>query len=285
MWEGSVDSDKGGKRYWDNLWNSSEMPGGPEPSQPGLGNYVNYRFHEFFSRLFSNMETRNKRLLEIGCARSIWLPYFAKEFGFRICGIDYSEVGCDQTRQLLLREGVEGDVVCSNFFSPPLSMLQTFDIVVSFGVVEHFADTNGCIEALSRFLKPEGMLITNIPNLRGWVGWLQRILNPDVFDIHVPLSPEDLADIHRKNGFGVLSCDYFLLANFGVLNIENLREHPLLHWILPLRSWTNKLIWIFEKFIPFLMPNAWSSPYINCVALKASCSNRINASAKSACRR
>lgn len=269
MWERSVDLEKGGKKYWDDLWDNSELPGGPEPSQPGLKNYVNYRFHEFFSRLFSNMETQNKRLLEIGCARSIWLPYFAKKFGFQICGLDYSEVGCGQATRLLLREGVEGNVVCSNFFSPPQSMLEAFDVVVSFGVVEHFADTDGCIAAFSRFLKPEGMLITNIPNLRGWVGWLQRILNRNVFDIHVPLSLEHLADIHRKNGFSVLSCDYFLLANFGVLNLENLREHPLLQWILPLRSWTNKLIWILEKFIPFLMPNPWSSPYINCVALKS----------------
>lgn len=49
--------------------------------------------------------------LEIGCARSRWLPYFAKEFGFEVSGIDYSEVGSQQATQILFNEGVQGNIV------------------------------------------------------------------------------------------------------------------------------------------------------------------------------
>lgn len=56
------------------------------------------------------------------------------------------------------------------FFSPPASMLGKFDVVVTFGVVEHFIDTRACLDAMSQFLKPGGLLVTSIPNLAGWIG-------------------------------------------------------------------------------------------------------------------
>jgi len=84
-------------------------------------------------------------------------PYFAKEFGFKVYGIDYSEIGCKQAREVLSNTGVEGNVICAIFFSPPENLIDAFDVVVSFGVVEHFEDTAG-IAAFSRFLKPNGIL-------------------------------------------------------------------------------------------------------------------------------
>ena len=117
----------------------------------------------------------------------MWLPYFAKEFAFEVYGIDYSEIGCQQAKQILEYEGVNGKIVCADFFSPPGSMLKAFDVVVSFGVLEHFEDTTACIAAFSKFLKPGGLLITNIPNLCGLNGLIQKMINRSIFDIHVPL--------------------------------------------------------------------------------------------------
>ena len=45
--------------------------------------------------------------------------------------------------QILSIEGVKGDIVCADFFSPPESMIEEFDVVISFGVLEHFEDTEG----------------------------------------------------------------------------------------------------------------------------------------------
>jgi hypothetical protein len=38
--------------------------------------------------------------------------------------------------QILSKEGVRGEIVCADFFSPPGSMLEVFDVVISFGVLE-----------------------------------------------------------------------------------------------------------------------------------------------------
>ena len=147
-------------------------------------------------------------------------------------------------------------------------MKRTFDVVVSFGVLEHFKDTAACIAAFLKFLKPSGLLITNIPNLCGMNGLLQKLINRRVFDIHVPLDRQNLVRVHQMNGLRVVSCNYFLFMNLGVLNFENLQGGPLYRVAVRFRSLINVIAWVLEDAIPVLLPNRWSSPYINCVAIK-----------------
>ena len=243
------------------------MPKEANPRHGGLPNHINRRFHEYFCQILSGVDNQAKKILEIGCARSVWLPYFSKEFGFNVTGIDYSEIGCQQAMQILSKAEVKGEIVCADFSSPPGSMLKAFDVVVSFGVLEHFKDTTACIGAFSQFLKPRGLLITNIPNLLGLNGLIQKVVNRTIFDIHVSIDINTLKRAHEINGLRIISCNYFLFANLGIVNIENLKE-TLFYKVARLRSWVNEVVWIFERVVPALKPNRWSSPYINCVAVK-----------------
>ena len=93
--------DKAGKAYWDQRWKDGPLPKAVNPRQRGLNNYVHRKFHEYFTSIFSSFDTKGKKLLEVGCARSAWLPYFANEFGFEVWGVDYSESGCEQARRIL----------------------------------------------------------------------------------------------------------------------------------------------------------------------------------------
>jgi 2-polyprenyl-3-methyl-5-hydroxy-6-metoxy-1,4-benzoquinol methylase len=260
-------TDKAGKSYWNQNWENDELPEAIDPRRKGLSYYVDRKFHEFFCATFAQMDTKGMSILEIGCARSQWLPYFAKEFGFKVCGLDYSERGCQQAKRILAQEGVEGDVVCSDLFSPPPSMLASFDVVVSLGVVEHFENTTGCLKALSEFLKPGGLVITSIPNMAGLMGAIQKVVNRPVFDIHVPLDVRALAANHEPN-FRLLSCRYFLVMNWNVINIENWNKKAFYPVAVRLRSWMNKGFCTLERFAPILKPNRLTSPYITCVARK-----------------
>jgi SAM-dependent methyltransferase len=259
---------KTGESYWNRLWERVPLPQSIEPRDAGIRNYPIRKFHDLFCRSFSGMTTDGRRLLEVGCAQSAWLPYFKKHFGFYIEGIDYSEIGCEQAKQLLAREGVKGEIVCGDFFVPPDFMIESFDVVISFGVVEHFPETALCIKALSRFLKSGGLLITTIPNMLGLNGFLQKILNRPVFDIHVPLSSNGLAHAHHMAGLSLKSCGYFLFAHFGVLNIDNLKNYLLYPMLPRFRTLLNVTLWSFERAVPVLKPNGWSSPYITCLAVK-----------------
>lgn len=83
--------DKAGQEYWNALWAADSIPDAVNPRQTGLDNYANRRLHEYFVATFSGVPTRELTILEIGCARSVWLPYLAREFGFRVYGLDYED--------------------------------------------------------------------------------------------------------------------------------------------------------------------------------------------------
>src|SRR5207249_1623316 len=126
--ESHTNMDKAGKTDWDHVWERSTLPKAVNPRTGGLNNHVNRKFHEYFRRAFSALNTDGRKLLEIGCARSAWQPYFAREFGSAVCGLDYSELGCRLAREVLAREGVNGEIVCADFLSPPQTMIGAFDV-------------------------------------------------------------------------------------------------------------------------------------------------------------
>ena len=168
----------------------------------------------------SGIETAGAHLLELGCARSVWLPYFHRQFGFRIVGLDYTEIGCAQARAVLATSAVSGEIVHADLFTPPTAMLNKFDVVVSFGLVEHFSDTAAVLSACARFLKPGGVMITTIPNFSGWLGAMQRRFDRAVYDIHVPLDREQFAQAHKAAGLDLIACDYFIFVNWQVINVQ-----------------------------------------------------------------
>ncbi|MFM2304623.1 MAG: hypothetical protein RLZZ135_2035, partial [Cyanobacteriota bacterium] len=220
-------NDKAGKEHWDSVWEGGEIPAPIDPHLMGFRNAKSRRYHEYFSQVFADLETKGLKLLEIGCATSQLLPYFAKEFGCDIYGLDYSEVGCIQSRQVLANAGVKGQIICADLFLPPKNLIDLFDVVFSFGVAEHFESTSDCLMAFSKFLKPGGKIVTIIPNMTGLDGQLQKILNRDVFDIHVLLDAEKLALAHQVAGFSTLDCNYFISPDFSIPNLNGLdRQLP-----------------------------------------------------------
>jgi 2-polyprenyl-3-methyl-5-hydroxy-6-metoxy-1,4-benzoquinol methylase len=265
-------TDKAGKQFWDELWEEVELPEPIDPRSTRLGNLFNRRMHQLFERVFGAMATEGRTLLEVGCGRSAWLPYFHKEFGFSVSGLDYSEIGCDQERRILATSDVEGDIVCADLFSPPSSMLESYDAVWSLGVVEHFADTAGCIEACAALLKPGGTMITLIPNLTGTPGLLQRRLDRSIYDVHVPLTAAELERAHQAVGLTVVECRYFLSTGFGVLRAGD-GSNPTLanrmkrRVIRLLEGGSAGLWWLEDRTSP-LPASGLFAPFVYCVAEK-----------------
>lgn len=260
------------KQYWDEVWSKRLLPEAINPHKQNVSNFTNRAFHKYFMEIFPNLNNREIRLLEIGCAGSPWLPYFAKEFGFKVAGLDYSEIGCSQARAILEKEKVEGEIIHADFLYPPETMLEYYDVLVSFGVVEHFENTKDCLIAFSRFLKPGGIIITVIPNMVGIIGFIQKIINRPVYDIHELISEELLYSAHIKAGFNFVKCHYFLSVNFSVINLNGLNNKTISWYIKDrLIAFLNRIstiIWLFEKKIKTLNPTKNFSPYIICFGQK-----------------
>jgi SAM-dependent methyltransferase len=259
--------DKAGQRYWEGAWSGAAVPVAVNPRIRGLNNYVNRRIHERLSSVFTGVAPASA-LLEIGCGASAWLPYFAREFGFRVAGVDYSPEGCGLARAALRRAGVEADVVCTDFFTPPPGLLEAYDLVFSFGVAEHFTDTAGCLRSFLRFLKPGGLMVTIVPNMNGITGALQRLVDRTVYDIHVPLDRSALELAHRGAGLTEVRCEHLLAMNLNVVNAERRRGTIFYRAFVRGRSWISKGVWVLESALAPLPPNPLTSPYLLCVGRK-----------------
>lgn len=250
--------------YWGANWaRERALPRPVDPADGSLANSIDRAWHDLFRATLADLP-RGSRLLEIGAARSRWLPYFAQHFGFRVTGLDYSEEGCEQARAMLARSGREGDVVCADLFAPPSRLLGRFDVVVSFGVVEHFPDTSAAILAAAGLLAPGGRMITTVPNMRGSVGSLQRLLDPKVHGIHVPLRPCDLKAAHERAGLTVDRCAYVMPANWRVVVVHP--SHPGRSAIRRVLAAATRLVWAADRAGARIPSNRMTSPYLACVA-------------------
>jgi 2-polyprenyl-3-methyl-5-hydroxy-6-metoxy-1,4-benzoquinol methylase len=266
--------DKAGQDYWNQTWDDYPLPSVWDVDSKRLLNHVEREFFLWIARTLEGLGKTGPgvHLVEVGCARSQALPVLAKRLGLSVAGIDYSPNGCEQTRAMMNREGVSGEVYCSDIFAVPASLKGGFDVVVSFGLIEHFSNTNEIVSALAGLLKPGGVILTNIPNMRGTTGFAQKILNRRIYDIHVPLTPSQVKSAHEAAGLSVIEAGYFLSSNFGVVNLgDPNRKSP--GW------WAKKIAlailvrismavwWVERKFGKFPVSQAFS-PYVNCVGIR-----------------
>lgn len=263
-----VKNDLAGRDHWNGVWTDAELPVPIDHTDTHFRNYVNRALAAYFDRVLATLPSA-ARLLEVGCARSQWLPYFARRYSLTVTGLDYSEPGCVAAREMLSRAGVSGEVIHADLFDPPAETLGAFDAVLSFGVVEHVEDTAACIETIARFARPGGIVVTTIPNMTGSVGLLQRVVNPAVFAIHVPLTATALAEAHRNAGLQVESSGYLISTNFGVINLQGLPDSPRTRRfaaVLLQLTRLSKLAWMIEDRWRPLPATRVLAPYAACCA-------------------
>lgn len=210
--------DKAGKKFWSEFWQGRKLP--PAIRVKGLSPraWFYQEFHRLWQAYLPRGGPRTRRLLEIGCGCSRWLPYFAREWGFDVCGLDYTELGCELARALLAREAVTGEIFHQDLFCPDPHQLEAFDLVFSNGVVEHFTDPAVTLGQMAAYLRPGGLMATIVPNFTGWLGWLQSRVSPEILAVHTPLNREGLARAHEMAGLEVRFCDYLAFLHFSVVH-------------------------------------------------------------------
>ena len=253
--------------YWDENWRrTSDDKDAPDLNQ--RDSYYWRRMDRVLEKSFMGLDTGHGSLIELGAGTSEWLPYLHRRFGFSVNGLDYSEVGCKRAQDNLARTSTPGHIYHADMFKPPANLRQQFDVVVSFGLVEHFSDTASAIAACADYAKPGGLVFTLIPNMSGLYGWLYRVFDRKVYDIHVPLTLKDLRRAHRDAGLELVLGEH-ILGVPGV--IDRQRVEPVL-----MRRLLRKVVYTFSRFAWAIEERGWgvpenafSSPYMVCVARKS----------------
>jgi 2-polyprenyl-3-methyl-5-hydroxy-6-metoxy-1,4-benzoquinol methylase len=264
--------DKAGSAYWTEVWEQAVLAPAVDVNARSLRRFPERVLHKIFKQAMSGRSTEGRKLLEIGCGNSGWLPYFKKEFGFEVYGIDYSEEGCRQAEMILERERVEGTIYCTDAFSPGEDLVAEFDVVCSFGVVEHFSDTVQTLDTFSKYLKKDGLLITTIPNMCGVNGWLHKKLNRGLYDIHVPIDREQLAAAAEACGLELLSCGYYVGVSLNVQLTgtgKPLRNYRLKRMISKAGAAVTLACWWLEEKTGAVPLTKWFSRGVYSIARKA----------------
>ena len=227
---------------------------------------------------YVDAEIRRKKyatFFEVGCGSSGWLPYFAQTYGLEVSGIDYSQVGCRLAEEnLQILKIPHGEIICKDLFEKNCTGGKTYDIVFSYGVIEHFDHPVDILRIFSTFLNPGGLMITLVPNLNGLMGSMSRRYVPDIYKIHKVMSQEQLRQYHEANGLKTVKVGYAGTFTLAVMPLVH-SKHWLLRQDTRLGRTGMALFSLFDKVCSKLFkalrinwPSKTFSPYIICIAEK-----------------
>lgn len=132
--------------------------------QKGFFDYTSRKMFEKFVP-----ELTGKRILDVGCGLGMMMEYFASR-GNDVVGIDIvpQAVRANMSRGLHV---VEADARAIPFKT------DSFDMVYSLGVIEHFEETQQALQEQVRTCKPGGIVVAVVPYLITPYYWAGRLLN------------------------------------------------------------------------------------------------------------
>ena len=186
--------------------------------------FINSLFSKELKDILSNylIHDKNIHLIEIGCGNSDWLPYFNLNFGYSVAGLDYEEHACELAEEKLKKKGVLNyKIYCGDFFEYYQKIDQKYDILISFGVVEHFENPSEIIRIFTQYMKADSLIITVCPNTKGIAMKLQKYIDKRIYNFHKKFSLEDLIKFHVDNNIEEIFSGYIEYMSFNNLDFVN----------------------------------------------------------------
>ncbi len=215
----------------------------------------NYIFGDILAKLIH--EKGAKTAIELGGFPGYYAIYLKKYEDIDTTLLDYF-IHQGLVNELLAKNGlkeneikiIEADLIT---YQPP----EQYDMVLSFGLIEHFSDTKYIIEKHLPFLKPGGTLFITLPNFKGVNGWVQRKFDLENYNKHYieSMDPALLAGYCKQLGLKEIESYYH--GRFSVW-LENKSTQTILAKALV------KSIWFTGKVVTKLIPveSKLLSPYI-----------------------
>jgi ubiquinone/menaquinone biosynthesis C-methylase UbiE len=188
--------------YYDAIWDEY-LAGRDLEQEIAMHRVERARFHRLIEDCIARVGREPARLLEIGSGTAIDSYILAENSTARIAGIDISI----PSLQVAAR--------CGQFFPRPIDLAAcdaehlpfqdgTFDVVFSQGVVEHFRDPEAMVREQARVLRPDGVLVINVPQTRtGYTRFKHREMEKGIWPWgwETEYTPGQLRALGKRHGF------------------------------------------------------------------------------------
>jgi 2-polyprenyl-3-methyl-5-hydroxy-6-metoxy-1,4-benzoquinol methylase len=140
-----------------------------------------------------------ERMLDIGCDMGFMLEA-AKSDGFReLHGIEPVPAARS------VAETIEGSLVTDKFFEQTDYPADYFDLITLIHVLDHLYDPRVVLRQALKNLRPEGLVLAVVHNVRSVLGLLLGERSP-IFNLyhHYFFDKNTLAELFRRQGYGVV---------------------------------------------------------------------------------
>jgi SAM-dependent methyltransferase len=216
-----------------------------------------------FKNLFEEYLHHNPQgsCIEIGCYPGNYLIYLCNKFKYVANGVDTTPYINTRLVSHLKNNNIStGDFYQQDFmnFKPGI----TYDLVCSFGFIEHFDNIEDVLLKHIKLVKPSGTLVISCPNFRKIQYILHKLLDSDNLERHVleTMDLKKMTQILEKYDMEVLFGGYFKTADFWIdSNHQSILKFKLAQCVTYICKFIDKYVDI---------PNSWLSPHIVCIAKK-----------------
>lgn len=243
---------------WSDIWEGAAIESAPSLSiTKGLGRDLDRILQRHIRPGI------HRTCLEVGCYPGRFLRYFHDRFDLALSGLEYVEWCAVRCEELLSQAHCPCTVHHGDLFSWETN--ERWDVVSSFGLIEHFEDTRDVIENHARLLAPEGLLVITFPRHEGIYGNIMGAIAPDRLAMHNRMSLQRAVDaVESVPGLRLVEACLLGRVGFGASRLhEWLRSHGRLAQTalgIPIRT--------FEFAGRYLPNSRLFSPHAGILAIK-----------------
>ncbi|WP_088322778.1 methyltransferase domain-containing protein [Polaribacter tangerinus] len=153
------------KTYWETIYKGYKFKLLP------TSNTIHKWVHQFFTKL---PEGDIKDCFELGVFPGTYLSTFGY-LGYRLNGVDQVDLVTTHLPEWLKSENfLVGDFYKKDIFK--WQHTKQYDVVASFGFIEHFKDYKSVIKLQSNLVKKGGYIVLETPNFKGFIQYFLRTL-------------------------------------------------------------------------------------------------------------
>jgi 2-polyprenyl-3-methyl-5-hydroxy-6-metoxy-1,4-benzoquinol methylase len=232
------------EEYWNSHWLQAKF--GISPKNHPIRRWIEKEIKD----------TKVSTCLEIGCYPGKFLSVMGEK-GYELNGID-SFKGTDLLADYFKNNGYRvGNFYEADFLN--FSSQTKYDVVCSFGFIEHFENVSAILKKHLELLKTGGMLVIDVPNLNSAIyRFLYKILEPGTLENHVmtTMDLENICSELKRNGCEIRYAGYIGYFYFRYVNRHN-----------KIQSLLAAIINLTRPFM-VLLPESLYKRYIGIIAIK-----------------